>query len=46
MSHFRPRPQVAEFFDPAVNSIIQVIEEESRASSVPIKVRLQAISDF
>ncbi|KAF8333721.1 hypothetical protein F5887DRAFT_893234 [Amanita rubescens] len=30
-------PQVAEFFDPAVISIIQVIEEESKASSVPIK---------
>ncbi len=36
----RTRMQIAEFFEPAVRSIIQAIEEQSRTSKVLIKVQI------
>jgi hypothetical protein len=35
----RTRIQIAEFFEPAVRSIVQAIEEQSRTSKIPIRVQ-------
>ena len=36
----RTRTQIAEFFEPAVKSIVQAIEEQSKTSKIRIKVQL------
>lgn len=40
VSYMDIRSKIADFFEPALKSIIQVIEEQSSTSLVPIKVHL------